>query len=154
VIGINDFIVSGDLTGDLRWPTFGQRTVEETGMLSVLSYRLYLSARHRAALSFYSDWPHAFDQVAISTGAIFAAYASLAASHGLVLGEPVGRRRSAEVHREIGVAIGILMSASGVTTESAYRRLHAASRRLKRSLPDTARHVIEHHRLPDENRRG
>jgi hypothetical protein len=153
VIETNDFILSGDLTGDMRWPAFGTRTVDETGILSMLTYRLYLSARHRAALSFYSDWPHAFDQIAISTGAIFAAYASLTSWHRMVLDEPVGQRRSKEVHREIGVAIGILMSVSDMTTEAAYQRLHAASRRLRRSLPETARHVVEHRRLPDESSR-
>lgn len=42
-----------------------------------------------AALCFYSDWPYAFDQIAISTGAIFAASASLGAGQELVLGEPL-----------------------------------------------------------------
>jgi len=148
LVEANDLVVADDLLSDQRWPCFSSRTVEQTGIRSIVAYRLYLSSRHRAALCFYSDWPYAFDQIAISTGAIFAAYASLAAGHGLVLGEPVGRGRSAEVHREIGVAVGILVAGSELSTEAAFARLHDASRQLGRSLPDAARHVIEHRRLP------
>lgn len=144
----NDLIVVDHLQEDPRWPTYGRRTVEETGILSVVAYRLYFSSHHRAALSFYSDWPYAFDQIAISTGAIFAAYASLATSQQLIFHEPVGRRQSTEVHREIGVAVGILMAGSELTTQSAYQGLLRASRLMRRSLPETARSVIQHRRLP------
>src|SRR5919202_1078949 len=101
-----------DLAGDPRWPCFSARTVEETGVRSIVAYRLYFSSRHRAALCFYSDWPYAFDEIVISTGAIFAAYTSLSAGQELVVGEPVGRERAGEVHREIGVAVGILIAGS------------------------------------------
>ena len=56
---------------------FSSRTVEQTGIRSIVAYRLYLSSRHRAALCFHSDSPYAFDQIAISTGAIFAAFQRL-----------------------------------------------------------------------------
>jgi hypothetical protein len=144
----NDVIVVDHLEDDPRWPTYGRRTVDETGILSIVAYRLYFSSRHRAALSFYSNWPYAFDQIAISTGAIFAAYASLAASQQLIFHESVGHRRSTEVHREIGVAVGILIGGSELTTQSAYQGLLKASRVMRRSLPETARFVIQHRRLP------
>jgi hypothetical protein len=121
---------------------------DETGVPSIVAYRLYLSSRHRAALCFYSDWPYAFNQIAISTGAIFAAYTSLTTGHALIIREPVGRERSGEVHREIGVAVGILIAGSGLSTEAAYQRLHHASHALGQSLGQTARHVIDHRRLP------
>jgi hypothetical protein len=78
VLGANELVVSNDLAGDLRWPLFAGRLVDELGVRSIVSYRLYLGPRDRAALSFYSDWPNAFDNLAITTGAIFAAYCSLA----------------------------------------------------------------------------
>jgi hypothetical protein len=148
LIEANDLVVADDLAGDPRWPCFSTRTVEETGVRSIVAYRLYFGSRHRAALCFYSDWPYAFDEIAISTGAIFAAYASLAAGQELVLGEPVKRERSVEVHREIGVAVGILVAGSDLSTQAAYKHLHDASRLLGQSLAKTARHVVEHHRLP------
>ena len=147
VLDTNDLVVSNDLAADPRWPLFGRRVVDELGIRSVVSYRLYLGRRHRAALSFYSDWPHAFDDLAITTGAIFAAYCSLAMHSQLVLDEPVAHRRATEVHREIGVAVGILMATGDLTTEAAYHRLHRASRHLQRSLTDVARDVIAHGHL-------
>jgi hypothetical protein len=79
VLDTNDLVVGNDLAADPRWPLFGGRLVDELNLRSIASYRLYLGPRERAALSFYSDWPHAFDNLAITTGAIFAAYCSLAA---------------------------------------------------------------------------
>jgi ANTAR domain/GAF domain len=155
VLDTNDLVVSNDLAADPRWPLFGSRVVEELGVRSIVSYRLYLSRRHRAALSFYSDWPHAFDDLAITTGAIFAAYCSLAMHNELVLQEPVAQRRAMEVHREIGVAVGILMATGDLTTTAAYERLHRASRHLQRSLSDVAREVIAQGHLaepPDADR--
>lgn len=154
LIEANDLVVADDLDDDPRWPRFSRRAVDETGVRSIVAYRLYFSSRHRAALSFSSDWPYAFDEIAISTGAIFAAYASLAAGQELVVGEPVGPDRSAEVHREIGVAVGILVASSGLSSEAAYQRLHHASRLLGQSLPQAARHVIEHRRLPGHGPRS
>lgn len=78
VLETNELVVSNDLAEDPRWPAFADRTVDELGVRSIVSYRLYLGPHERAALSFYSDWPNAFDNLAITTGAIFAAYCSLA----------------------------------------------------------------------------
>lgn len=157
VLDTNDLVVSNDLADEPRWPLFGGRVVDATGVRSILSYRLYLGPRHRSALSFYSNWPYAYDNLAITTGAIFAAYCSLVTFSHMVLDEPVAERRAADVHREIGVAIGILMANGDLSTEAAYQQLHNASRRLQRSLPDVARTVIARRHLmgrPDDGQRG
>lgn len=148
LVETNDLVLTDDLMDEPRWPAFGRRTVEETGIRSIVAYRLHLSSRHRAALCCYSDWPFAFDQLAISTGAIFAAYTSLTAGHELVLNEPPSGERAADVHREIGLAVGILIAGSGLSAEAAYQRLHHASGVLGQSLGQAARHVIDHRRLP------
>jgi ANTAR domain len=150
IVDTNDLVISNDLAADLRWPVFGSRVVEQLGIRSVVGYRLYLAAGVRAALTFYSDWPHAFDDLAIATGSIFAAYCSLVVFTETVLGTPLSARRAAEVHREIGVAIGILMATEEIDTETAFRRLHRAARRLHRDLPEVAQHVVGNRRLPDE----
>ncbi|MGI8416520.1 MAG: GAF and ANTAR domain-containing protein [Nakamurella sp.] len=149
VLDTNDLVMCGDLMDDPRWPVFGAQVTEATNIRSVVSYRLYLGPDQRAALTFYSNWPHAFDDLGIATGAIFAAYASLALTGELVLSEPVRPRRSADVHREIGVAIGIMMATTDLTTQAAYHQLHQASLQLHRSLPNLAKQVIAHRRMPD-----
>jgi hypothetical protein len=78
VVEGNDLVVSDNLAADLRWPAFGPRVADEAGILSLVAYRLVLGRPGPAVLTFYSDWAQAFDPLAIATGALFAAYASLA----------------------------------------------------------------------------
>jgi hypothetical protein len=142
-------VVSGDLGSDPRWPVFGPRALAELDVRSIACYRLHLGPNHRAALSFLSDWPYGFDEIAVGIGAIVAAYCSLVLSSERVFGDRVDGRRAAEVHREIGVAVGILLSDGSLTVDEGYRRLHHASRTLTKSLPEVAQHVIAHHSLPE-----
>ena len=151
VLDTNDLVLTNDLVGDPRWPEFAARLVERSNIRSIASYRLYLSRGHKAALSFYSDWPHAFDDIAIATGAIYAAYCSLALLSEVVLAESVGHARAADVHREIGVAIAILMTRDDLTADVAYHQLHAASRTLHRSLPEIARSVASGDSVPHDD---
>jgi hypothetical protein len=55
VLVANELVLSNDLAGDPRWPLFAGRLVDELGVRSILSYRLYLGPRERAAVNFYSD---------------------------------------------------------------------------------------------------
>lgn len=148
VIESSDVVVTGEIEGDARWPDFGALVAAETSIHSVATYRLYLGGPHRGALAFYSEWPDAFDALAIAVGAIFAAYASLILTHRFVFDAPVPSGRFRSVHEEIGVAVGILLASGHESVESAYRQLHAVSRQLKVSLQEAAR--IVHQRGPDE----
>jgi hypothetical protein len=148
VLDVNDMVMCEDLAADPRWPVFGQRAHEQFGVRSVASFRLHLGADHRAALTFLSDWPYAFDDAAIAIGCIFAAYSSLALLTEHVLRSRVTPRLAAQVHREIGIAVGILLTRENLTTEQAYRRLHEASRSLRTSLPEAAQHVVANRGLP------
>jgi hypothetical protein len=150
IVDTNDLVISNDLATDIRWPQFGAQVVEQLGIRSIVGYRLYLAPGVRAALTFYSDWPHAFDELAISTGSIFAAYCSLVVFTENVLGTQLTAQRAAEVHREIGVAVGILMATEKIDIATAFQRLHRAGRRLRRTLPDVARRVVGDGQLPDE----
>lgn len=145
---INDLVCSDDLASDPRWPSFGPRAADELHLRSVASYRLYLGPRHRAALIFVSDWPSAFDDLSLAIGAIFAAYASLTLFNELVLPDELTPRRAAQVHREIGVAVGILAVAFDLSSEAAYRRLDQAARALHQPVKDLADYVIEHREFP------
>jgi ANTAR domain/GAF domain len=148
VLDTNDLVVSNDLAVDPRWPLFGPGVVDRLGIRSAVAYRLYLAPRLRAALVFYSDWPHAFDDLAIATGSIFASYCSLAVITEHLLRDRLSERRAKEVHREIGVAAGLLMATEEIGVVEAYRRLVRAGRNLRRNLSDVARDVVEHRSLP------
>jgi hypothetical protein len=149
VLETNDLVISGDVAADPRWPAFGARVLKELDVRSIASYRLHLGRDHRAALVFVSDWPYAFGELDGALGAIFAAYCSLVLLTDEILEDELVSARSAEVHREIGVAVGILLADGELTSDEAYRRLRAASRTLVTSLPDVARHVIAYRSLPE-----
>lgn len=135
VLDANDLVTTGDLTADERWPEFARQVTRTSRVRSVASYRLYLGPDHKAALTFYSDWPYAFDNADIATGAIFAAYCSLALFTD-VLADTPSLKRAAEVHREIGVAAGILLTAGEERPATAYRALHDAGKRLAGTLDE------------------
>ncbi len=153
VLDTNDLVVSNELAADPRWPLFGPNVVDRLGIRSTIAYRLYLAPRLRAALVLHSDWPYAFDDLAIATGSIFASYCSLAVITDQLLGDRLSERRAREVHREIGVAAGLLMATEEIGVVEAYRRLVRAGRNLRRALPDMARDVIEHGSLPRDDDR-
>ena len=149
VLVTDDYVRVDDLADDPRWPQFGRRAVEVANVRSMINYRLYLGRHRRAALSFYSSWPHAFDDIAAAVGAIFAAYCSLTLITEQ-LDDQVHPQRAANVHREIGVAIGILMTTEQLAGDDAFAMLHTASQRLHRDLRDVARHVTTTGHLPEE----
>lgn len=134
-----------DLRSDPRWPEFGRRASEETGVLSMLSYRLFFEDDDdlAAALNLYSTKPDAFDDTAQMAG--------LAAStFGAEL--ITSRRRRAEIghleralasNREIGAAIGVLMAQHRVTREQAFDLLRMASQNSHRKLVEIARDVVD-----------
>jgi hypothetical protein len=133
-IETNDYVVVDDLPADQRWPDFGTRAYDELGLRSVATYRLHLGHDRAAALTFLSDWPDAFDEMGIAIGAICAAYGSLALVAEEIVGERVSHRRAVDAHREIGVAVGILLASQDLTIEEAYRRLHRAGTSLSGPL--------------------
>ncbi|GAB2914320.1 GAF and ANTAR domain-containing protein [Rhodococcus aerolatus] len=130
-----------DLDAAHGWPVLGPRVVAETGVRSVLACRIYLSRRRTASLNLYSSWPAAFDDGDVATAAILASYCSLALLTDLLDDAELHPDRARESHREVGIAIGLLMARRDVSAEQALDELRRASRELNRSLPDIARAV-------------
>jgi ANTAR domain/GAF domain len=135
---------TGDLSCDTRWPEFGTRTVAETGVISMLSFRLFLEDDDAlAALNFYSTYPDAFPENTTLTGGVFATHAAIALA-------AAGRRerisnleQALDSNREIGVAMGVLMSRQLLTREQAFDLLRMTSQRTHRKLRDVAYDVVE-----------
>lgn len=154
----SDIAVADDLASDEQWPQFAARAVTETGIRSMLSFRLFLTSNDRATLNFYSRQPRAFTPMSQSTGAIFASYASLVLLNQLHSDTNMHLKRALESNREIGMAMGILMARELHTAEQAFGRLRVASQHLHRKLRDIADEVIHtgalpHHPMPGHDRR-
>lgn len=138
----SSIVVAHDLAADdTQWPKLGQRLVEELSVRSVLACRILISKEHKASLNLYSSWPHAFDDHAVPTTAILASYCSLALYLQLLDGGVAHPDRLRESHREVGIAIGLLMARHDVSADRAYADLRRASTALNKSLSYIASQV-------------
>lgn len=133
-----------DLRADTRWPGFAARTVAETGVLSMLSYRLFFEDDDlTAALNLYSTKPEAFDDAAQVTGLAATTYGAELITSERRRVDAVNLKRALESNRDIGAAIGVLMTLHKVTRDQAFDLLRVASQHTHRKLADIARDVME-----------
>lgn len=135
---------AGDLSADERWPEFGRRAVVETGVMSMLSFRLFFEDDdYIAALNMYSKEPHAFTDEALIAGLAVSMFGALTVTNSRHKDRIMNLERALETNRDIGVAIGVLMALHKVTREQAFDLLRVASQRLHRKLADIASDVAE-----------
>jgi transcriptional regulator with GAF, ATPase, and Fis domain len=137
-----------DLADDERWPLFSHRAAEETGVRSMLSFRLFIQDDTLGALNLYSREVQAFDEHAREVGTVLAAHAAIAlgAAREHDRAEQLGRAVGS--NREIGMAMGVLMTRRGLTQKDAFAVLLRASQYLNRKLRDVAVEVVETGEVP------
>ncbi|HEY2165825.1 MAG TPA: GAF and ANTAR domain-containing protein [Jatrophihabitantaceae bacterium] len=140
----------GDLRTDPRWQEFGRRAVERTGIVSMLSFRLYHERNGDliTGLNMYSHQAEAFDFTSETIGLLIA-------THGAVVAERAEAQQKAQNlavalqnSREIGVAMGILMNAGRITKDQAFDLLRIASQHTHRKLAEIAAEVAQTGLLP------
>jgi hypothetical protein len=137
----------GDLRTDGRWPEFGRRAAEETGILSMLSFRLFFedstSTDLLAGLNLYAAKPEAFDEVDETMLGLVATHGALAISAAQQRSRADGLTAALQSNRDIGAALGVLMARLLVTREQAFDLMRIASQRTNRKLRDIAQDVLE-----------
>jgi transcriptional regulator with GAF, ATPase, and Fis domain len=136
-----------DLVAEERWPRFSARAAEETGVRSILAFRLFVEEDTLGALNLYSDRPSAFDQEDRAVGAVFATHAAVAfstARHEAQMDQALASRDL------IGQAKGIIMAREGVTAEQAFAMLRRASQDLNMKLREVAERVAYTGQAPAE----
>lgn len=129
---------TGDLSREARWPGFSARTHRETGVASMMAFRLFVAGDTLGSLNLYSRRFDAFDDRAQAAGSVFAAHAALALSTALHDEQMDQALASRDV---IGQAKGVLMAREGVTAEVAFDMLRRASQRLNVKLLKLAQDV-------------
>jgi transcriptional regulator with GAF, ATPase, and Fis domain len=127
-----------DLAEESRWPNFAQRAVDETGVHSMLCFRLFAESDTMGALNLYSKQTSAFADEAREVGAVFAAHAAVAMSSAKEHEQMEAAIQSRDV---IGQAKGMLMAREGITEDAAFNLLRRASQRLNMKLRDVAEAV-------------
>jgi GAF domain-containing protein len=139
---------TGRLSRETRWPEFSRRAHAESGIESILSFRLFADEDTLGALNLYSAQPDAFDDHDVAIGAVFASHAAVAWSTSRARGHlEVGM----ETRQLIGTATGILMARQGMSEMEAFDTLRRASQRLNVKLRLIAERIVHPDEQPLEN---
>jgi transcriptional regulator with GAF, ATPase, and Fis domain len=131
---------TGDLGHERRWPNFASRAQRETGITSMLCFRLFVAGDTLGALNLHSKAANAFGEASRTVGLVFAAHAAVALSSAIHDEQMEDALQSRDV---IGQAKGILMAREGVDAQEAFDMLRRASQRLNVKLRDVASGVID-----------
>jgi hypothetical protein len=140
---------------DLRhcdeWPEFGRRVSREVGVESMLSYRLLKEGGDDDVidgLNIYSRGRAAFDDDDVLIGLMIATHGALAAQSIVNARKVENLQKALLSNREIGTAMGVLMTRHHVTRDQAFDLLRMASQNSNRKLRDVAVEVAESGELP------
>lgn len=138
-------VLSPDVSQDPRWPVFGPRVHDRLGVASLLTYRVPLSGdpETMVGLSLYSEIDGAFDEQELWATAVMAAQCAGAVSAQLHQQHRAQLSRALHTNREIGAAIGVLMSVQRITRWQAFHLLRQASQNSHRKLADLATEVVD-----------
>jgi hypothetical protein len=140
VVDSLEMVTVPDLGGDRRWPQFAMRAVKDTGVRSMMSFRLFTTERVLGGLNLYSEVPGAFssDSPAAHWGKVYAVHASLALAGARAQAD---LKAALESRETISVAIGLLMARENVSRQEAFDILRRASQRMNIKLRDVAAKV-------------
>ena len=127
-----------DLRADARWPRFASQAAG-LGVLSVLSFQLFVEGDSFGALNLYAPDPAAFGEDSESTGILLASHAALAMAAART---QAGLLTALDTREMIGQAKGILMERYKITGVQAFGLLVASSQGMNRKLRDIAGHLV------------
>ncbi|SDE84934.1 GAF and ANTAR domain-containing protein [Pseudonocardia oroxyli] len=147
-IAAHEVFLIEDLATESRWPAFSRRASDETGVHSMLSFRLFVREDTMGALNLYSREVGAFGQDDHAVGAVLAAHAAVAMDAARERRHAQDLDEALQSNRRIGMAMGVLMGRGLVTEEQAFDLLRRASQFLNVKLRDIAEQVIDTGDLP------
>jgi GAF domain-containing protein len=139
-------VMVDDLATDPRWPVWGRAMVEELGIRSSLSFRLYTKPGDSwGALNVYSCKPHAFDQEDVVHGQTIAAMAAVVLARAI---NDDHLARALETRTVIGEAIGILMERYDIDAKRSFDVIRRLSSQSNTKLRDLAEQIVSTRQLP------
>jgi transcriptional regulator with GAF, ATPase, and Fis domain len=144
---------SDEVGSDPRWPDFGRRAAERTGVASMVSHRLRLDEQAFGALNLYSCVPAAFGEHSVNLLDVYTTYASSLLSRANLADKGEHLEAALKSNRTIGVAIGILMASYKVTRDDAFGLLRLASQHGHVKLHVVAEAVVDTGQLDPERLR-
>jgi hypothetical protein len=134
----HDVFYTGRLSKERRWPQFSSQAHAESGVESILAFRLFADGT-LGALNLYSTRPDAFDDHDIAVGAVFAAHSAVAWSTSRTIESLKSGMTSGQM---IGQAIGMLRARQNLSEEEAFDVLRRASQRMNVKLRSVAEQIV------------
>ena len=132
-----------DLTSDPRWPDFGLMVANTVGFHSMLSLRLMTDVPDSIyGLNIYAREKGAFDKQAVLFALLVGTYASSVVVSSESRSVILNLEKALQSNREIGMAIGVIMTTHRLTPERSFELLRLASMNHNRKLRDVADSVI------------
>lgn len=141
-----------DLATDPRWPTWGAAMVDELGIRSSLSFRLFTRDDDSwGALNVYSRTPQAFTDDDVVQGQVVAAMSAVALARSI---NDAQLAMALESRTVIGQATGIVMERYGLDEKKAFDVMRRISSHENVKLRDLAARVVAERGLPDHPLEG
>ena len=138
-------VVSNDLASDSRWPSWGPQVVERLGLLSSVSYRLFVTDKDLGALNLYGKDASSFTAEDIADGLALAAHVGVA----LAAAQKVEHLEKALGGRTvIGQATGILMERFDLAPDRAFSVLSRMSQQRNVKLRELAEQIVTTRTVP------
>jgi len=135
--------IETDLTTPNQWPKLAAILVNETPVRGAMGFRILVDKRKGAALNLFSRTPNLFDLESAGRAAVLASFTSVAIN-AVARGEDATTLRQGLLsNREIGKAIGMLMTLNDISEDDAFEVLRRHSQTLNIKLADVARAIIE-----------
>ncbi|WP_241383460.1 GAF and ANTAR domain-containing protein [Rhodococcus sp. CH91] len=130
---------SEDLREERRWPHFAKAAVD-AGVLSALSFQLYLEQESMGALNMFSSEADAFGPGAEAIAEVLAAHAAMAMSAARSRGQFASALATRDV---IGQAKGMIMERFGIDAVAAFELLRKLSQDSNVPLATVAQRIVE-----------
>ena len=130
-----------DMSAETRWPAFVREAIQR-GVLSMLSFQLFVRSENLGALNLFGDQAGGFSEESVLVGGVLAQHAAVAmigASHETQFRDALATRDI------IGQAKGILMQRQKLTGLQAFHLLTQASQQTNLKLVDIARWLVAEH---------
>ena len=134
-----------DIEAEVRWTEWASRTVRETAIRSMLSFRMFTQKDRVGALSVYATQPHRFTGADVDTGISLAAHTAIAvvtAQHREQMDLALDSRSL------IGQATGIVMERFEIDAVRAFAVLKRISQQTNVKIHEVAAELIRTRDLP------
>ncbi|WP_186628607.1 GAF and ANTAR domain-containing protein [Rhodococcus sp. BP22] len=148
VLATKGTIVNNDVENDPRWVQYRELMTEQTSIRSTASFYLILGGVELGVMGFYSAHKDFFTDEILYDCSIYADHAAVALKSAGADDRNDQLSMAVDTNREIGIAIGIVMSRYKLTRDAAFDMLVVASSHTNRKLRDVAAEIAATGKVP------